>query len=64
MKYRDGEYSPELFDQVDRYYENFPPDRGQVVVIGKNRIRIEYDSGKPSGEWVNPADCDLISREG
>jgi len=65
MKYRDDEYAPELGDCVEYHYENYPSDRAKVTAVGKNRIQIAYENEniKPRSEWVNPASCDLISRE-
>jgi hypothetical protein len=65
MKYRDEEYEPDLGDQVDIYSEDYESEAARVIAIGKSKIRIRYNNEyiKPRTEWVDPANCDMISRE-
>lgn len=65
MKYRDGEYGPELGDAVDVYSEEFEPETAKVNKIGKKKILIIYDNDciKPRSEWVCPLSCELVARE-
>lgn len=66
LTYNDGECSPEYGDQVTVYSAEFEPEAAKVVKVGKDKICICYDNEciKPRREWISPAVCDLIAREG
>ncbi len=65
MNYGDGTVV-EIEDEIEVNEEDFEPERGKVIKIGKKKIQIEWlnPNIKSFKEWVDPAQCELIARAG
>ena len=63
MKYRDGE-EVALDDVIEVYDPNdqYEPERAVVVKVGKRKIQVEFYAANIPKEYVDPANCEMISR--